>query len=345
MPRNSLVNVTVGFLLGVRCPSRNPPGNGMLGRLCAPGFRCLPNNTETKFGNMTLLKTLSVGLTAFAVASTAMAQTFFEEASTIQGKNIDLGNAGRIYKWSALSTNGNVSGTTTHSSSPNNIAFADNVGVWGSTANLILTNSRIQGDAYIRRGAKPSLSGSAGWSGTNYQTSASDSILSAAASHAATLSTNISLLDGTSNYVSNFSLSGGSIVSTNASLTISATDSNPVVLKLTDFQMSGGSLTLHGTAASKFIINVSRNFGLGNALVDLGPNVNARNVVFNVTTAQSTGTVSLSGTSHLNGLLVASNRAVGLTGSSIVSGLIVGKSVALSGDAKAKKPKPPKPSP
>ena len=297
---------------------------------------------------MTLIKTLSVGLTAFAVASSAMAQTFFDQATTIQGKNIDLGNAGRIYKWSALSTDGNISAVGGATTSPANIDIEGNVGVWGNSANLILSNSRIQGDLYIRKGATPSLSGTGGWSGSKLQSTSYDTILGMAKAHAMTLSTNVSSLTQSTNFSSNFSLSGGSInLAGGGQFSLTATNSSPVVLKLSDFQINGGSvLTLNGTSATKFVINVNGNFGLGGgSKLELGPNVDAKNVLFNVTNALSSGTVGLSGGSQFNGLLFASNRAVGLSGGSQVFGQITGKSIALTGQSKAKKPKPPKPSP
>ena len=297
---------------------------------------------------MTLLKTLSVGLTAFAVASTAIAQTFFDQATTIQGKNIDLGNAGRIYKWSALSTDGNISAVGGATTSPANIDIEGNVGVWGNSANLILSNSRIQGDLYIRKGANPSLSGTGGWSGSKFQSNTYDTVLSTAKAHAFTLSTNVSSLTQTTNFSSNFSLSGGVInLMGGGQFNLTATDSSPVVLKLSDFQINGGSvLTLNGTSATKFVINVDRNFGLGGGSnLELGPNVDAKNVLFNVTNALSSGTIGLSGGSQFNGLLFASNRTVGLSGGSQVYGQITGKAIALTGQSKAKKPKPPKPSP
>jgi hypothetical protein len=58
---------------------------------------------------MKLLKLVSAGVVALALTSSTMAQTFFDESITLQGKLIDLGYAGRVYKWSALTTNGKLS--------------------------------------------------------------------------------------------------------------------------------------------------------------------------------------------------------------------------------------------
>jgi hypothetical protein len=288
---------------------------------------------------MNLLKTFSTGLATLALASTAMAQTFWDSGVTIQSKSIDLNYGGRVYKWAALSTNGNISASTTSNASPANIDFEGNVGVWGNSANLILTNSRIQGDLYIRKNGTTTLSGTGGWSGTKFQGNAYDTVLSTAASHIATLSSNINSLSQTSNFTSNFSLSGGSIIGNNSTLSITATNSSPVVLKLTDFKLSGGSLTLSGSSSSKFVINVTKDFLLSNSAdVILTGGLKEGNVIFNVTTGQSTGTLGLSGGSTLGGILVASNRAVALSGASTVFGQVVGKSIALSGGSKIKKP-------
>ncbi|MGB8169919.1 MAG: hypothetical protein WCF18_20620 [Chthoniobacteraceae bacterium] len=308
---------------------------------------------------MKIPKTLAVGLSALAVASTSMAATFFDSSITLQGKTIDLGNAGRVYKWSALSTNGNVSSVT---SIANEVNFDGNVGVWGSSSNLILTQSRIKGDLYIRQGATPVLTSGSGYSGTKFQNAGTDAILSTAAANATTLSSNIQALTATTN----FSLSGFTnntpsaltkIIANNngtgdntalSNLVINGTVNNPlnnpIVLKLTDFNLSdlnggtGTQLTLVGTAATKFIIDVSGQFGLGNSAdIILSGGLLASNVIFN---ARSTTGASLTGASTLSGIVVANNGAFTASGASIVSGMVVGKSIALSSSSKIKNVSP-----
>jgi Ice-binding-like len=294
---------------------------------------------------MKLLKLLSAGAAALVVASSAMAQTFFEEGITLQGKLIDLGYAGRVYKWSALTTNGRLSASTSATSSPAKIDIEGNVGIWGGS-DITLTNSSILGDVYLRKGGSKMLSGAAQILGNFFQDKGSsffyDNILSHAAADAATLRSNIASLTGTSNFTSNFSLSGGSVIGSNTCLTITATDDNPVVLKLTDFSLTNAHLTLIGSANTRFLIDVSDDFSLSiGSLVTFDGQLNPKNVIFNVA-----DTATLSGASEFNGILLASNStALSLTGGSSVFGEVIAKSIAMSGGSKIKKPKPPKPSP
>ena len=307
---------------------------------------------------MNIPKLLSVGLTALAFASTAMAQTFFDQGITLQGKSIDLGNAGRIYKWAALTRDGNV--TASDGSS-----FEGNVGVWGSSANLSLSgNAWVQGNVFIRQGGSASASGSSGWTGSKFQTPGNpgpapgaQSILSTAATHIDLLSSNIASLTKTTN----FSLSGfndntpsnltkiigdkGGDNTSSINLTINGTVNNPlntpIVLKLTDFVLNNGGgtqLTLIGSATTKFIINVTNQFKIESSSdVLLSGGLLAGNVIFNYT---GTNATKVEGGSTLKGILVAKNSAIQFSGGSIIEGQLIGKSVTLSGGSKVKKPKP-----
>lgn len=305
---------------------------------------------------MNIPKLLSVSLSVLALASTAMAQSFFTSGITLQGKSIDLGNAGRVYRWAALSTNGNVSATTTFNTSPNNIDFEGNVGVWGSSANLIMTNSRILGSRYIRVGATPILTGSSiaggGVSGSSFQDAATNTILSTAAANVATLSANIQSLTKTTNFtlsgftnntpsaLSKIIASGSGDNTANINLTINGTGAanplnQPIVLKLSDFVLNeagGTQLTLVGTATTKFIIDVSGQFSLANSSdIILSGGLLASNVIFN---ARATSGAGLGGGSTLKGILVANKGVASLSGASIVTGQVIGKSIALSGASK-----------
>jgi choice-of-anchor A domain-containing protein len=293
---------------------------------------------------MKLLKIISAGAAALAMASSAMAQTFFDQGITLQGKLIDLGYAGRVYQWSAFTTNGRLSASTGATTSPAKIDIEGNVGIWGGS-DITLTNSSILGDVYLRKGGSKMLSGAAQILGNFFQdkgkSTTYDNILSHAATDAFTLANNVSLLTGTTNFTSNFSLSGGDIIGSNTSLTITATDSNPVVLKLSDFSLTHATLTLIGSSSSKFIINVSDDFAMSNgSLLTFDGQLDPKNVIFNI--GDST---TMSGASEFNGILLAANSAVSFSGGSAVYGELVGKSITMSGGSKIKKPKPPKPSP
>jgi hypothetical protein len=297
---------------------------------------------------MKLLQLLTAGAVALASTSAAMAQTFFDDSITLQGKLIDLGYAGRVYKWSALTTNGKLTASTTATSCLAKIDIEGNVGVWATTnsnAQLVLSNSSIKGDVFLRKGGSKFLSGASQIIGGFFQdTGASttyNNILSTAASNAATLSSNISLLTGTTNFTSNFSLSSGNVVGFNSNLTITATNNDPVVLKLTDFVLNNSTLTLIGSASSRFILDISDDFALNNgSLVTFDGQLNPKNVIFNVGDA-----AAMSGASQFNGILLASNKPAALSNGSAVYGEVIAKSIAMSGGSKIKKPKPPKPSP
>jgi hypothetical protein len=294
---------------------------------------------------MKLLKLLTAGVAALVMASSAMAQTFFDDSITLQGKLIDLGYAGRVYKWSALTTNGRLSASTSATTSPAKIDIEGNVGIWGGS-DITLNNSSILGDVYLRKGGSKILSGAAQILGNFFQDKGSsffyDNILSHAAADAASLRSNIASLTGTSNFTSSFSLSSGSVDASNACLTITATDNNPVVLKLTDFSLTNAHLTLIGSANTRFLIDVSDDFSMSlGSLVTFDGQLNPKNVIFNVA-----DTATLSGASEFNGILLASNStALSLTGGSSVFGEVIAKSITMSGGSKIKKPKPPKPSP
>jgi Ice-binding-like len=294
---------------------------------------------------MKLLKLLTAGVAALVMASSAMAQTFFDDSVTLQGKLIDLGYAGRVYKWSALTTNGRLSASTSATTSPAKIDIEGNVGIWGGS-DITLNNSSILGDVYLRKGGSKILSGAAQILGNFFQDKGSsffyDNILSHAAADAASLRSNIASLTGTSNFTSSFSLSSGSVDASNACLTITATDNNPVVLKLTDFSLTNAHLTLIGSANTRFLIDVSDDFSMSlGSLVTFDGQLNPKNVIFNVA-----DTATLSGASEFNGILLASNStALSLTGGSSVFGEVIAKSITMSGGSKIKKPKPPKPSP
>lgn len=297
---------------------------------------------------MKILKLFSVGAAALAMASTAMAQTFFDEGVTLQGKLIDLGYAGRVYDWAALTTNGKLVASTGSTTSPAKIDIFGNVGVWAtsnSNAKLVLSNSSIQGNVFLRKGGTKTLSGASQILGSFFQDAGSsttyNNILSTAASHASTLSSNISSLTGTTNFTSSFSLSGGSVIASDSNLTLTATGNNPVVLKLTDFVLNDSSLTLVGSASTKFIIDIADDFVLSNgSLVTFGGALDPENVIFRIGDA-----AVMSGASEFNGILLANNSSVAFSGGSSVFGEVIGKSITMSGGSKIKPPKPPKPSP
>jgi hypothetical protein len=322
---------------------------------------------------MKLLRQLSVGLAAIIVASSAMAQSFYINGITLQGKIIDLSgntstqgllegtNSFGFRKFAAFSLDGNVgaSNTINSTTNPANIDFDGSVGVYAtatSSRRLILTNSRVKGDVWIRSGGpSPAIlaTGSGGivsGSGVLNNNASFDTTISNAVTALNTLSNNIQALTKTTNFTlsgfnagvtpSNLSkiiASGTGDNTSSINISIAATDNNPVVLKLSDFvlnELGGTQLTLVGTAMSKFIIDVSGQFSLSNGSdIKLSGGLTAGNVIFN---ARGTGGAGLSGGSTMPGILLAKNGTVSLTGASELTGTAIGKSVALSGNSKIK---------
>jgi hypothetical protein len=256
---------------------------------------------------------------------------FFSNSYVIQGKTIDMGYAGRTYEWGILGLNGDVSITDT---TVGNIDEIGNIGVAGS-GNFSLSGAKVQGDVWLRSGGSYNVSNKGSITGTKKQGATYDAVLNHAVTDATTLSTNASSLTRTNTAYT-------TINTTNTSFTIAGTGN--VVLKLTDFMMTGGTLTLQGTATTRFIIDVNRYWSLSSgAKVILSGGLLASNVLFNVENG-STSNVVLSGASELNGILLAAtssvttSRTISLTGASIVNGEVIGKSVLLSGASKVKKP-------
>jgi hypothetical protein len=101
--------------------------------------------------------------------------------------------------------------------------------------------------------------------------------------------------------------------------------------------LSGGStLTLQGTAATTFIINVANSFSLSSSKVVLSGGLLASNVLFNVRGNGSD--VSLSGGSSISGTILATNRNASLSGQSSLTGSLIANKVALSGGSVVKRP-------
>lgn len=125
-------------------------------------------------------------------------------------------------------------------------------------------------------------------------------------------------------------------INQNTSLTLNDTTGGNVVLHLTDFVLSGSAaLTLQGTAATTYIINVTNKFSLSGSSIVLLGGVQAKNVLFNVV---GSGDATLSGSSVLYGTLLAANRTVKMAGSATVYGEVIANKVALSGLSSVRRP-------
>src|SRR5205807_7359168 len=117
-------------------------------------------------------------------------------------------------------------------------------------------------------------------------------------------------------------------LSGNQNFTISGAPGQTVVLKLQNFTISAGTLTLQGSPTTNFVINVSKQFSLTNhAQIILSGGVSWDDVLFNVVGNGSK--VTMDGGSVLRGILMANNRTVALSGKATVYGEVVGNQVTL----------------
>jgi hypothetical protein len=109
---------------------------------------------------------------------------------------------------------------------------------------------------------------------------------------------------------------------------VTLTGSGVTVLNLQNFILKGGTLTLDGTAATSFIINVRKQFSLSNgAKVVLAGGIQASSVVFNVFGKH--GPVVVGDGSLLTGQVVALHRAVRVSDFSTIVGWVTAKKTKL----------------
>ena len=255
-------------------------------------------------------------LSALVASATAHADLY--------SSGVNLGAAGRTKQWAIFSLGG---GVTDSDALSGNVDITGDIGVAGS-GNLTLSgNVLVNGNIYYHTGGTLKLSGNATITGNSYQNASSDSMLDQAVIDAKNASNAAFALPASAGYPTT--------INTNKSLTLSG--SGTVVLKLTDFVMSGNStLTLQGTAATTFIINVSNTFSLSSAKVVLSGGLLAANVLYNVRGNGSD--ISMSSNSELSGTILATNRNASLSGQSSVIGSIIANKVTMSGGSTVKLP-------
>jgi hypothetical protein len=131
-------------------------------------------------------------------------------------------------------------------------------------------------------------------------------------------------------------ISSGYPTTINSNTSLSLSSSGFAVLKLTDFKLSNNAtLTLQGTAASAFVINVNNTFSLASASFKLSGGLTWDHVIFNV---RNCGSATLTGNSQFNGILLAASRTVSLTDTATVNGVIIANTVALCANSKVTRP-------
>jgi Ice-binding-like len=233
---------------------------------------------------------------------------------------------GDLLRWGAFSLGGGVSTTDTIDDFVGTTDIYGDVGVAGD-GNITMTgNATIHGDLYYHQPGKLTLKGNASITGATHHDAASDSMLDNGVTEAMNTAAHAFALPATRPNM-NIQLSG------NQNLTLTGAPGETVVLKLTNFIITSGTLTLQGSANTNFVINVSNQFSLtSHAQIILSGGVSWDDVLFNVVGNGSTAT--LSGQSTLNGVLMATNRTVDLSGGSTVNGEVVANKITMSGSSK-----------
>jgi cytoskeletal protein CcmA (bactofilin family) len=230
---------------------------------------------------------------------------------------VNLGGAGPD-SWGVLTVGGGRSNVDKLTGTAEVIG---NFGAAGSGRISLLGHSLIDGDLYYRSPGKLTIAPNAVVNGSIHHDTSSDLLLDQDAAQARSASDTAFHLTPSPGYPNNLRLAR------NQTLTLSGTGN--VVLKLSNFALSrNATLTLDGTPDTSFVINVSHKFSLTSANVFLTGGLTADNVLFNI---RGTGAASLTGTSDLNGIILATNRTVRVNGTSHVIGEVIGKKVNISG--------------
>lgn len=208
-------------------------------------------------------------------------------------------------------------------------AVAGDVEVAGSGVDNLSGYARIDGDFYRRSNSTLLMWSTATVTGEYYYNRATE--LDNSRSKALAVSTRALALKSTRSY-SNIGLSQ------NQSMKLSGAPGETVVLKLGNFTLTGNAtLTLQGTASTTYVINVTKQFSLsGTSKIVLSGGLTWDHVLFNVT---GTGAdVTVSGTSILQGVLVANSRTVKLSGQSKTIGAVIANRIVMTDASKVLHP-------
>jgi hypothetical protein len=278
-------------------------------------------------------RVLLVAMLALLGAGELQAANFFD--NTISGVN--LGNAsggttGGHLNWAIFTLSGGV--TITDTTYDGTYDVLGNVGTYSTTTvGLGMTSSRIKGNVYRDTTAQTiTLSGGANYTGsliTGQGGSGASGYLGTAATQATTAS----------NTAKGLTATAGTPTTINTSYSYTAAANATIIMNLVDLAISGTTsiLSLNGPSTANYIINISRALSLSaGAQVTLGGGLQPQNVLFNLTSANTTDATL--GASTLRGIILAPNRKVTLTGASTVYGEIVAKTVSLSGRSRVLNP-------
>jgi hypothetical protein len=234
-----------------------------------------------------------------------------------------------LLRWGGFSLGGGITDTTTADDISGTSYVKGDVGVAGS-GDIQMSGGTIDGDLYYRSNGTLKMSGSAKITGARIHNA--DALLDDHYNRANMVDMHAFTFNDHGGYLVNGMAQTLTNVSGNNNITVHATTpGQDVVLKLTNFQRSGGTFTLDGTN-NNFIINVSNQFSLsGSAKIVLSGNITWDDVLFNVHGPGSD--VQMNGNAYFEGVLMATKRKVNLSNLALVKGEIIANKITLSGSA------------
>lgn len=261
---------------------------------------------------------------SFVVRAALLAVTSFFALSLgakadLYGSGVDLGQAGRTKEWAIFTLGLGIKDTDLLSSGA---SVVGDLGVGGSGRLTLGAMTNVNGTVFLHTGGVFRKSATASITGGTSTSVGGDSLLNQAALDAVSASNQAFALAPSAGFPTT--------IRSNTSMSLSLPGSGTVVLKLTDFFLTGANttLTLEGTAATTYVINVTNRFVLNGARIVLTGGLTFNNVLFNV---RGTGSVSLGRGATLEGIILAPQRTVALSRGSSVHGEIVANKVSITG--------------
>jgi hypothetical protein len=237
--------------------------------------------------------------------------------------SIKVTNAGGDFSRFTVLTSGDLNDNNNTMSGSSLIM--GNVGI-GGHGNFSMSGGEFDGDLYMNSYGNFTLSGPAKHNGNTFYNQ--DTVLNNALGGAQYLAGQAAIDTNTGSYTVTQGSFNGTTENGNQNVTLMG--SGHIVLKLTDFVMTGGTFTLQGstTVPTSYIIDVSRNFSLsGNAKIVLS-NIPASHVLFNIIGTGNAITIQQG--SSMQGILLAYQRKVNLSGGKVF-GRVIAEQLALSG--------------
>ena len=235
-------------------------------------------------------------------------------------------NFGFTQDWTVLQLGTNpVSVTSANVSGNFGVAGSTNLTVSKSSLdNLYLNSNATIHKTVTQTGIQKTITTNlnpditAGTNASNYFQSLSNSPVSTWTSSNAFLSSKLEL--GPTN---------GSLNLSNASLTLTATSTTPVVFNISSFCLSSASLTLSGSANDEFVFNIyGGTMSLTSSSIHLTGGLTPSDVVFNYVGAGGSGP-AMSKNSSISGIILSTQHSVTVANSS-VTGAVISKGLTLS---------------